>query len=313
MSALQHHNLLLPRHSSPRHFHPPHSSHRQPLITIRSAAATTTPFKNNQNQNQNQKELVAVLQPQHRTPHIYLTTTDPGLTSTWTHRAWLATGCAAVLFSLLKAAILSARTRTSWLQPLLACYTGYVLADLGSGLYHWAIDNYGDKTTPVLGAQLEAAQGHHRWPWTITRRQCANNVHALARAVALSVLPLSVMCNNPAVLGFLGTFAGCVMFCQQCHAWAHGTRSRLPPVVAALQDAGVLLSRVRHQGHHRPPYNSNYCIVSGMWNGVLDENKVFEVLEKVVYVKLGVKPKSWSGLDYSDTIEEEEDRGSSDR
>ncbi|CAN7033129.1 unnamed protein product [Brassica rapa subsp. trilocularis] len=38
----------------------------------------------------------------------------------------------------------------------------------------------------------------------------------------------------------------------------------------------------------------SYCIVSGVWNNVLDDNKIFEALEKVLYVQFGVKPRSWS-------------------
>ncbi|CAO2209920.1 unnamed protein product [Urochloa humidicola] len=78
------------------------------------------------------------------------------------------------------------------------------------------------------------------------------------------------------------------------HAWAHERRpERLPPLVAALQDAGVLLSPSNHARHHRPPHNASYCTVSGMWNGVLDRYKVFEAVEKVIYLATGVQPRSW--------------------
>ncbi|KAG2248464.1 hypothetical protein Bca52824_088092 [Brassica carinata] len=40
------------------------------------------------------------------------------------------------------------------------------------------------------------------------------------------------------------------MFSQQFHAWAHGTKSKLPPLVVSKQ----------HGEHHRAPYNNNYCI-----------------------------------------------------
>ncbi|KAI3825793.1 hypothetical protein L1987_07435 [Smallanthus sonchifolius] len=90
------------------------------------------------------------------------------------------------------------------------------------------------------------------------------------------------------------------------HAWAHGTKSKLPPVVVALQDAGVLVSRSQHAAHHRPPYNNNYCIVSGVWNRFLDDHKVFEALEMVLFFKLGLRPRSWSEPN-SDWTEEAED------
>ncbi|TKY51066.1 Fatty acid desaturase 4 [Spatholobus suberectus] len=181
-----------------------------------------------------------------------------------------------------------------WVEPIVAGWIGYILADLGSGVYHWAIDNYGDGSTPIVGAQIEAFQGHHKWPWTITRRQFANNLHALARAVTFTVLPIALVCHDPIVQGFVGVCSGCIMFSQQFHAWAHGTKSRIPPLVVTLQETGVLVSRSQHATHHRPPYNNNYCIVSGVWNEFLDRHKVFEAMEMVLYFKTGVRPRSWS-------------------
>eukprot|EP00953_Heterococcus_sp_UTEX-ZZ885_P041231 21048-Heterococcus_DN1.PRE.1 len=40
-----------------------------------------------------------------------------------------------------------------------------------------SVDNYGGLHTPVFGTVIEAFQGHHGSPWTITYRKFANNVH----------------------------------------------------------------------------------------------------------------------------------------
>jgi hypothetical protein len=226
---------------------------------------------------------------------------DPTLTSTWSHRAWVASGCTTVFISLAKAITGTAESHM-WLEPILAGLVGYILADLGSGVYHWGIDNYGNASTPLFGTQIEGFQGHHKWPWTITRRQFANNLHALARAVTFTVLPLDLAFNDPVFHGFVAACSGCIMFSQQFHAWAHTTKSRLPPLVVALQDAGLLVSRSQHATHHRPPYDNNYCIVSGVWNEFLDKQKVFEALEMVLFFKLGVRPRSWSdpGSDWTE-------------
>ncbi|KAL1556018.1 Fatty acid desaturase 4, chloroplastic [Salvia divinorum] len=218
---------------------------------------------------------------------------DPTLRSNWSHRAWLASGCTTVLISLSKSVDAAAASHT-YLEPILAALLGYVLADLASGVYHWGIDNYGGAETPVFGAQIDAFQGHHRWPWTITRRQFANNLHALARAVAFTVTPINLACGDATALAFVAACSGCIMFSQQSHAWAHTTRSKLPPLVAALQDGGVLVSRSQHAAHHRAPYNNNYCIVSGAWNEVLDASKFFEIMEMVIFFKFGVRPRSWT-------------------
>lgn len=229
---------------------------------------------------------------------------DPSLKSTWTHRAWMASGCTTVLISLAKSATGAIDSHT-WAGPLIAGCIGYVLSDLASGVYHWGIDNYGSAKTPILGSQIDAFQGHHKWPWTITRREFSNNLHALARAVTFTVLPIDLLCNDPTTLAFVGICSGCIMFSQQFHAWAHGTKSKLPSIVLSLQDAGILVSRSQHASHHRPPYNNNYCIVSGIWNEYLDSSKFFELLEMIFFFKFGVRPRSWSEPD-SEWIEETE-------
>ena len=42
-----------------------------------------------------------------------------------------------------------------------AALAGVLIADLVSGVFHWSVDNYGDRNTPVFGAVIEAFQGHH--------------------------------------------------------------------------------------------------------------------------------------------------------
>ncbi|XP_047067423.1 fatty acid desaturase 4, chloroplastic-like [Lolium rigidum] len=226
---------------------------------------------------------------------------DPDeLRSTWPQRAWTLAGSAAVLSSLSASASLAADSG-SYAEPIAAALAAYSLADLATGVYHWLVDNYGDGSTPLVGAQIAAFQGHHRHPTTITRREPCNNLHALARAIAFALPAVDAAvtaAHAPAAAhAFAGTFAACLVLSQQFHSWAHEKRRRLPPGVEALQDAGVLVSRAQHAAHHRQPYSTNYCIVSGMWNGVLDRNRVFEALEMVVFLRTGVRPRSWDETD----------------
>jgi palmitoyl-[glycerolipid] 3-(E)-desaturase len=224
------------------------------------------------------------------------------LRSTWPQRAWTLAGSAAILSSLSTSASLAAASG-SGVESAAAALAAYSLADLATGMYHWFVDNYGDASTPVFGAQIAAFQGHHRYPSTITLRDPCNNLHALARAAALALAPADAAlfaAGGPAwAHAFAGAFAACVVLSQQSHAWAHEKLTRLPPGVEALQGAGVLVSRAQHAAHHRRPYDTNYCIVSGMWNGVLDRYSVFEALEMVVYLRTGVRPRSWDETDTS--------------
>eukprot|EP00951_Prasinocladus_malaysianus_P040873 scaffold475160_cov42-Prasinocladus_malaysianus.AAC.1 len=74
-------------------------------------------------------------------------------------------------------------------------------------------------------------------------------------------------------------------------------KSELPEYIVALQDAGLLISRKAHGAHHRAPFEGNYCIVSGFWNPILDQNGAddafFRQLERYVAEKTGVEPRCW--------------------
>ncbi|PIN12208.1 Ubiquitin-conjugating enzyme [Handroanthus impetiginosus] len=276
--------------------------HHARISTRIHCSATVPPKHSRTNSDVIVLENINLLSPVTSRPPALNDPTD--LKSTWSHRAWLASGCTTVLISLAKSVAAAAESHI-WLEPILAGFVGYVLADLGSGFYHWGIDNYGSAETPIFGAQIDAFQGHHKWPWTITRREFANNLHSLGLAVTFTVLPINLLCDDPVWLGFVGVCSGCIMFSQQFHSWAHTTKSRLPPVVVALQDGGVLVSRTQHAAHHRAPYNNNYCIVSGVWNEILDSTRFFEAMEMVIFFKFGVRPRSWSEPN-SDWTEEAE-------
>lgn len=227
---------------------------------------------------------------------------DPSLKSTWEHRLWVTTGCTMVSICLASCIVGSFKSHI-WLKTVLAAFIGYILADLATGIYHWAIDNYGNEATPVFGTQIHAFQDHHKVPKKITKREFANNSYKLGFLFTWIVLPYNLFCyNQPVVMGFIGVFSGCLMFSQKFHAWAHESRSKLPRIVVALQDTGLLISRSQHTLHHRPPYNNTYCIVSGVWNTFLDKHKVFEALEMAVFLKYGKKPRSWGEPYYSNEM-----------
>ncbi|GAQ91277.1 fatty acid desaturase 4 [Klebsormidium nitens] len=218
-----------------------------------------------------------------------------GLASTWEHRAWVAAGSTALLAALAKglSAVHGADDAALAAAALVA---GYLLADLGTGVYHWGVDNYGDATTPIFGSQIDAFQGHHRRPWTITQRQFANNLYALCRPAAFFVAPFLLLPSSAPGHCFLAVFMTGVVFSQQFHAWAHMKKGQLPGVVLALQDAGVLVSRKAHGAHHRPPFEGNYSIVSGIWNKALDGSGVFKKAERFIFDKTGVAPRNWTEI-----------------
>jgi palmitoyl-[glycerolipid] 3-(E)-desaturase len=181
-----------------------------------------------------------------------------------------------------------------------AALLAYSLSDLGTGIYHWGVDNYGEGSTPIVGSQIAAFQGHHRRPWTITEREFCNNVHKVFKpAAAPAALLFASSFAAPAawsVWSAIFLYLACMS--QQFHAWSHMKRSQLHPLVVAAQESGILISRKAHGAHHKAPFEGNYCIVSGNWNPILDgdggEGSFFRKLERVVYDIWGVEPRCWS-------------------
>ena len=186
----------------------------------------------------------------------------------------------------------------AWAELLGSAAAAYWLSDVGTGIFHWSVDNYGDKNTPVMGGIIDAFQGHHKYPWTITKRQFANNIHTTCPATMCVTVPLLLTPGlNEDAAAFMGTFCALIVLSQQFHAWSHMKKSQLPEVVVMAQEAGIVLSRKAHGAHHRPPFRGNYCIVSGWWNELLDGSGFFLSLEKRIFAATGVAPRCWSDDD----------------
>jgi ubiquitin-conjugating enzyme E2 variant len=74
------------------------------------------------------------------------------------------------------------------LHALILAVSSWLLADFGSGVLHWSVDNYGNGRTPIMGSIIAAFQGHHSAPWTITERGFCNNVYKLC--MPFGILPM---------------------------------------------------------------------------------------------------------------------------
>jgi len=170
----------------------------------------------------------------------------------------------------------------------------YWTSDLGTGIFHWSVDNYGSKATPLLGGVIDAFQGHHKYPWTITKRQWANNVHTTCVAPLVFTTPTLLLNDRATDLIFVGVFTSLIVLSQQFHAWSHMKKSELPPLVLKAQDMGLLVGRRDHGQHHKSPFEGHYCIVSGYWNPILDGSGFFRALEQAVFKATGTAPRCWS-------------------
>jgi hypothetical protein len=159
------------------------------------------------------------------------------------------------------------RISTSIEMIPLAALCGWLLADLFSGLVHWALDTFGSVRTPLFGpAFIRPFREHHADPEGMTRHDFIE----VNGASCLGCLPLLLFSF------FMEGFAQAVMAClsfgilitNQCHKWAHTDKP--PSFVRTLQKLGVILRSNEHRLHHTPPYNSHFCTASGWLNRPLN-------------------------------------------
>mmetsp|Transcript_10780 Transcript_10780/g.15717 ORF Transcript_10780/g.15717 Transcript_10780/m.15717 type:complete len:355 (-) Transcript_10780:677-1741(-) len=178
-------------------------------------------------------------------------------------------------------------------EAVLLMVSSWILADFGSGVLHWSVDNYGNGRTPIMGSIIAAFQGHHSAPWTITYRGFFNNVYKLC--VPFGIVPMAFIAflADPFTTFFMTIFCVMEILSQEFHKWSHMTKSEVPDWVNWLQDNGITVARTPHALHHKEPFEGNYCIISGICNSWLDESGLFRRMEHLIYNLNGVESNAW--------------------
>jgi len=179
------------------------------------------------------------------------------------------------------------------LQAFLLTLASWVLADFGSGVLHWSVDNYGNGRTPIMGGIIAAFQGHHSAPWTIAQRGFCNNVYKLC--IPFGPLPMAIISvvAGPFTTFFFTLFCVFEIMSQEFHKWSHQLKSEVPGWVNWLQRMGLTIARKPHAQHHLAPFEGNYCIISGICNKLLDQSGFFRRLEHWIYQWNGVESNAW--------------------
>jgi hypothetical protein len=152
-----------------------------------------------------------------------------------------------------------------------AVLAALVVADFLSGLVHALCDNLGSVDTPVVGQKfIRSFREHHIDPLDMTRGDFVR-VNADNYLVCLPILVPCVLWmdvgRHPFLAPFLVALMGFVIMTNQVHKWAH--TAEVPAAVSWLQAHKVVLSPAHHDVHHTPPYESHYCITSGITNPFL--------------------------------------------
>lgn len=181
-----------------------------------------------------------------------------------------------------------------WLL-LPAALTGYVAADLLTGLAHWLFDTWGTVDTPFIGKNfIRPFREHHSDPLSITRHDFVetngnNCLATLPVLLAACFIPAGSRVGLFAVASLLFLSAGAVAT-NQFHKWAHTDDPG--SVVSALQRYHLILPREHHRIHHAAPFATHYCITTGWLNPVLRATDAFRRLERLLSSATGARPRA---------------------
>lgn len=174
-------------------------------------------------------------------------------------------------------------TWTEWVVFLLALPTAWAMADVITGITHWALDTYGSEETPYLGYVLiKPFRMHHEYPTYMVQFDDAPtiaNSAAGATPLQLGALYVSTFGGWWSVLAMLFMIAmfGAVAT-NLFHKWAH---MDAPPRIAAyLQKLHIILTVKHHDTHHAAPHKSAYCITNGWMNPILDAIGFWRIMER---------------------------------
>ncbi len=177
-----------------------------------------------------------------------------------------------------------------------ALLSGYLFADLASGIVHWFGDNYGSETWPLIGpAFIRPFRHHHVAPQDLCEHGFVqlngNNCIVSLLTFWWATLP-SVTPESASTVVFLGFFwlsvAWFIFATNQFHAWAH--EATPPQWVRWLQRKRLILPPELHDVHHEPPHHKSYCITTGLMDKPLRMLAFFPITEALIQRILGVKP-----------------------
>jgi ubiquitin-conjugating enzyme E2 variant len=183
-----------------------------------------------------------------------------------------------------------------------AALTGYVAADLLSGMVHWAFDTWGTVRTRFWGPYfIRGFREHHFDQKAITRHDFVetNGAAALAASppvAAAFLLPIDSASAWPvAMAAFVLATMLAMVATNQVHKWAHADAA--PGWVRWLQRWHLVLTPEHHAQHHAAPHLTHYCITTGWLNGALNATRFFRAAERAMISWTGAVPRREDALD----------------
>lgn len=164
---------------------------------------------------------------------------------------------------------------------------GWLIADFLGGALHWLEDRVLSERMPIVGAAIVVPnRRHHREPMAFASGSFIDrNLNTMLAALILSA---AWVCLGGVSLTWATASIGGLLSAQ-VHYLAHQPRSRNRALRVA-QEIGLLQSSAHHAGHHRPPSDRRYCVLTDWLNPIVDSVGLWAWLERglrVVGIRAG--------------------------
>ena len=157
--------------------------------------------------------------------------------------------------------------------------TAYFLIDVFSGLLHIVLDNPWFATNPnILRGPAIGFQEHHLNVNLIGKLSLQQHLSPMGIPIVLNCILGQFMAytfrddNDDQCLYHTVALSTAffLVLMQMAHRWSHVSLDKRPYGVTTLQKWGILVSASEHSKHHRPPYESHFCIMSGIMNPIMN-------------------------------------------
>jgi hypothetical protein len=175
-----------------------------------------------------------------------------------------------------------------------AIFIGYFLADVASGVVHWATDTWFSEKQ--FGRLIAIAREHHTHPSHILGYRFLENATLGSAPSALLIGPLAIVIAFLPRTEFL--YAVMILFLLISLTLLFGTslhnighRKVRSPVLKLAQKLRLVITPAYHHVHHSGNQTTRYCTVNGWANPLLDRLGFWRAAERLINAATGAVPR----------------------